>query len=151
MRCQQTAHPAGLAVVLLSVAVSAGAQSELPMPKFEIGIDLVAGDISGGRQSATRLTSPRVTVNLSPVWAIDVMTDKATNQLQYATYVERNWLIQAGPTRDRPGRSVVNVHGGPAAGGLDWCRRGGRARAAGAIIGADIDRSSRLRRTIFER
>jgi hypothetical protein len=95
MRCQRIAHPAGLAVVMLAVAASAEAQSELPMPKFEVGIDLTAGDISGGTQSASRVASPRFTVNLSPVWAVDVMMDKATSRTEYASYLERNWLIQA--------------------------------------------------------
>lgn len=92
-----TRRPAVLIVVVFvagSTARAAAGQSALPVPRVQAGAEVAFGSIGGGSEPSARAFVPRLTVNFTPRWAIDVTADRYHRARMFGEFDERMVLVQ---------------------------------------------------------
>jgi hypothetical protein len=75
-------------------SVAAAGQSQLPMPRVQIGAEVAFGSVDGGSETSPRVFVPRLTVNFSPRWALDVTADRYHRPGRFGEFDERMLLVQ---------------------------------------------------------
>jgi hypothetical protein len=75
-------------------AAATAGQSELPVPRVQLGAEMSFGSVGGGSQTSARVFVPRFTVNFSPRWALDATVDRYHRPGQFGELDERIVLVQ---------------------------------------------------------
>ena len=111
--------PVLAALTGLSTPVAAE-QSELPVPRVQVGAEMSFGSVGGGSQSSPREFVPRISVNFSPRWAFDLTADRYRRSGAPGTLDERIVLFQvrAAIAESRNGLRLSGLLGG----GIDFTR-----------------------------
>lgn len=102
-----TLRSAVLVVVVLVLAGgpvrAAAGQSALPVPRVQLGAEVAVGSVGGGSETSARVFVPRLTVNFSPRWALDVTADRYHRVRAFGEFDERMVLVQVrGAIADTP-------------------------------------------------
>jgi len=106
---------------LTSLSTPAAAeQSELPVPRIQVGAEVLFGSVGGGSQSSARVFVPRISVNFSPRWALDITADRYRRSGTPGTLDERIVMFQvrAAIAESRGGLRLSGLFGG----GIDFTR-----------------------------